>query len=157
LFLLACNLNEKGASKSQASQIDSLSSVSTIATNGNSIVSLPKTRTSSNADTAISLPPPVDLSNQVFLRIRLTPYSEITHTTTINVPAEQHLSYVLEGVCKKRKLDSKEYTFMMAEENTFLDLDKTVESVGNAEIVLVKKSNERSNSMDSTNNGTYYG
>ena len=66
------------------------------------------------------------------------------------------MSDVLESVCRKRKLDSKEYTFKMAEENVFLELDKTVESVGNAEIALVKKPNERSNSVDSTSGNSMY-
>ena len=145
-----------GTSKSQLTNKDSLPSISTIATNGTSTVTLPTTRASTNTEMATSFAPPIDLANQVFLRIRLTPYSEITHTTTINVPPEQHLSDVLESVCRKRKLDSKEYTFKMAEENVFLELDKTVESVGNAEIALVKKPSERSNSVDSTSSNSMY-
>ncbi|CAG8570556.1 10827_t:CDS:10, partial [Paraglomus occultum] len=153
-----CEANpEQGTSKSQVTNKDSLPSISTVATNGSSTITVPTTRASTNTETVTSFAPPIDLANQVFLRIRLTPYSEITHTTTINVPPDQHLSDVLEGVCRKRKLDSKEYTFKMAEENVFLELDKTVESVGNAEIALVKKPNERSNSVDSTSGNSVRG
>ncbi|KAG9303390.1 hypothetical protein G9A89_013716 [Geosiphon pyriformis] len=90
----------------------------------------------------VAAPAPVDLSNQVFLRVRLTPYSdsEVAHTTTINVMGEQRLYDVLENVCRKRKLASKEYTFKGTEKNLYLDLEKTVDSLGvNPELALVKK------------------
>lgn len=83
------------------------------------------------------------MTNQIFLRIRLTPYSEVAevaHTTTINVPADTHFYSVLDMVCRKRKLEPKDYTFKIADTNTYLDLEKTVESVGNSqELALVKK------------------
>ncbi|PKC58378.1 SIN1-domain-containing protein, partial [Rhizophagus irregularis] len=85
----------------------------------------------------------IDLTNQIFLRIRLTPYSEVAevaHTTTINVPADTHFYSVLDMVCRKRKLEPKDYTFKIADTSTYLDLEKTVESVGNSqELALVKK------------------
>jgi hypothetical protein len=80
------------------------------------------------------------LTNQIFLRIRFTPYSEVEHTTTINVPADTHFYSVLDIVCRKRKVEPKDYTFKIADTNTYLDLEKTVESVGNSqELALVKK------------------
>ncbi|CAG8546454.1 9399_t:CDS:2 [Ambispora gerdemannii] len=108
-----------------------------------------KTDTSSkpNGIKSAVAPLPVDLSNQVFLRVRLTSSSEVAHTTMINVMAEQRLYDVLENVCRKRKLDSKEYTFKSIDKNHFLDLEKTIDSLGvNPELALVKKSNERARS-----------
>ena len=83
------------------------------------------------------------MTNQIFLRIRLTPYSEVAevaHTTTINVSADMHFYDVLEMVCRKRKLEPKDYTFKIADTNTYLDLEKTVESIESSqELALVKK------------------
>ncbi|CAG8558597.1 9543_t:CDS:2, partial [Ambispora leptoticha] len=129
---------------------DALSSAAKIPpkTNGNippPISTKPETSTKTNGITS-----PVDLSNQVFLRVRLTSSGDVAHTTMINVMAEQRLYDVLENVCRKRKLDSKEHTFKSIDKNNFLDLEKTVESLGvNPELALVKKSNERTRS-DST-------
>ena len=85
----------------------------------------------------------MDMTNQVFLRIRLTPYSEVAevaHTTTINVSADSHFYEVLDTVCRKKKLEPREYTFKIADTATYVDLEKTVESIGNSqELALVKK------------------
>src|SRR5947199_1688129 len=73
------------------------------------------------------------LANQIFLRIRLTPNSEISHTTTINVAPDMHFYEVLDIICQKRKLDSKNYALKIADTNTFINLESTVETVGNAQ------------------------
>ncbi|CAG8634092.1 13126_t:CDS:2, partial [Acaulospora morrowiae] len=84
----------------------------------------------------------IDISNQIFLRIRLTltPHEEVSHTTTINVSSEMPFQEVLETICRKRKLDSSKYTFKIADTEKYINLGKTVESVGNAnELALVEK------------------
>ncbi|CAG8473488.1 16_t:CDS:2 [Acaulospora colombiana] len=84
----------------------------------------------------------IDISNQIFLRIRLnlTPYEEVSHTTTINVSSEMPFQEVLEMICRKRKLDSNKYTFKIADTEKYINLEKAVESVGNAnELALVER------------------
>jgi target of rapamycin complex 2 subunit MAPKAP1 len=51
-----------------------------------------------------------------------------------------HFYDVLEMICRKRKLEPKDYTFKFADTNTYLDLENTVESIENSqELALVKK------------------
>ncbi|CAG8450719.1 1502_t:CDS:2, partial [Scutellospora calospora] len=99
---------------------------------GNSIMS---TNTPNGAST-------IDLTNQIFLRIRLTlnPFEEVAHTTTVNAQADMPFQNVLETVCRKRKLDSNKYTLKIADTDKYINMEKTVESVGNAkELALIEK------------------
>ncbi|RIA85683.1 stress-activated map kinase interacting protein 1-domain-containing protein [Glomus cerebriforme] len=132
--------NEAVSAKSRPSPKEPLASPS-IKSNGSTVNATSTTTAVNSSTTAVSSA--IDLTNQIFLRIRLTPYSEVAevaHTTTINVSADMHFYDVLEIVCRKRKLDPKDYTFKIADTNTYLDLEKIVESIGNSqELALVKK------------------
>ncbi|CAG8525138.1 10888_t:CDS:2, partial [Dentiscutata heterogama] len=82
------------------------------------------------------------INNQIFLRVRLTldPREEVAHTTTVNVQADMPFRNVLETLCHKRKLDSNKYTLKIADTDKYINMEKTVESVGNAkELALVEK------------------
>ncbi len=60
-----------------------------------------------------------------------------------------HLYDVLEMVCRKRKLDPKDYIFKIADTNNVINLEKTVENIGNSqELALVQKQSSGSTSMN---------
>lgn len=78
--------------------------------------------------------------NNYFLKVHLYSTIEIRHTTTLNVSGERLLSEVLDIVCRKRKLESKDYVLRMSDMKTDLELDKTLESLhGVTELFLLKK------------------
>ncbi|CAI2168221.1 6871_t:CDS:2 [Funneliformis geosporum] len=146
--------NEAVSAKSRPPTKESLSNTS-LKSNGTIVHAASSTTTApSSASAAVSA---IDLTNQIFLRIRLTPNSEVAHTTTINVSADMHFYDVLEMVCRKRKLDPKDYTFKIADTNNYINLEKTVESIGNSqELSLVQKqsSNSSSNTVESPTSPT---
>ncbi|CAG8551389.1 7299_t:CDS:2, partial [Funneliformis caledonium] len=136
--------NEAVSAKTRQPPKESLSNPS-IKSNGTTVHAASSTTTvTSSTSAAVST---IDLTNQIFLRIRLTPNSEVAHTTTINVSADMHFYEVLEMVCRKRKLDPKDYTFKIADTNNYINLEKTVESIGNSqELSLVPKQSVSSSS-----------
>ncbi|CAG8811167.1 2158_t:CDS:2, partial [Racocetra persica] len=85
----------------------------------------------------------VDFTNQIFLRVRVTlnPNEEVAHTTTVPALANTPFQDVLESICRKRKLDINKYTLKIADTDKYINMEKTVESIGNAkELALVEKS-----------------
>ncbi|CAG8496978.1 1415_t:CDS:2, partial [Cetraspora pellucida] len=84
----------------------------------------------------------VDLTNQIFLRVRVTlnPSEEVAHTTTVTAQANEPFQKVLESVCRKCKLDNNKYTLKIADTEKYINMEKSVESIGNSkELALVEK------------------
>ncbi|CAH1759309.1 22504_t:CDS:2 [Entrophospora sp. SA101] len=127
--------NEALHAKMRSPTKESMTDPPTAKSDGSTITTINDSTTRTN-----TLGSTVDLANQIFLRIRLTQNSEVAHTTTINVSPDMHFYEVLDVVCQKRKLDSKDYTFKIADSNIFINLENTVDTVGNEQdLVLVPR------------------
>ncbi|KAI8876766.1 SIN1-domain-containing protein [Backusella circina FSU 941] len=75
-----------------------------------------------------------------YFRIKLMTNEEVSATTTIPVYAEMFIGDVLELVSRKRKLNPNEYMLMIADTNTIVPNDTTVESMkGITDLTLTKK------------------
>lgn len=74
-----------------------------------------------------------------FIKVHLYSTLEVKQTTTVNLSGDMLLSEVLDICCKKRKIDSNDYTLKMADTKTDVPLDRTLESLGLEEICLLKK------------------
>jgi hypothetical protein len=72
-------------------------------------------------------------------KVHLYSTLEVKQTTTVNVSGDMLMSEVLEICCRKRKIDSNDYTLKMADTKTDIPLDKTLDSLGLAELCLLKK------------------
>ncbi|RHZ47334.1 hypothetical protein Glove_585g44 [Diversispora epigaea] len=135
--------NEAVSGKARPPPKETLAAPPSINTNGTTINSTSTCSNTVNGGNSTSgIASTIDLTNQIFLRIRLTltPYEEVAHTTTINVSGEMPFREVLEIICRKRKLESNKYTLKIADTDKYIDLEKTVESEGNAnELALVEK------------------
>ncbi|CAG8810838.1 5350_t:CDS:2, partial [Dentiscutata erythropus] len=135
--------NEAVSSKTRPPPKETLAAPPSINTNGTTINSISASSNTVNGGNSTSgVVSTIDLTNQIFLRIRLTltPYEEVAHTTTINVSGEMPFREVLGIICRKRKLESNKYTLKIADTDKYIDLEKTVESEGNAnELALVEK------------------
>ncbi|UZJ54276.1 hypothetical protein CBS101457_003596 [Exobasidium rhododendri] len=81
------------------------------------------------------------LSTSLFLRILITPNSEVKYKTTLQVPSDTYLADVLETICRKRQLANiEEWALVVAEKNVVVPLDRTVESLqGNYDLALVRR------------------
>lgn len=81
------------------------------------------------------------LAAPVFLRIRIPIGGEVEDiVTTINVGSDTYLADVLDMVCKKRKLVTKEWALKVADRDIVVPLDRTVESLQDAKnLTLVKR------------------
>ena len=86
---------------------------------------------------------PMERSGSVptyFLKVHLYSTLEVRHTTTISVPVTMLLSDVHELVCRKRKIDPKDYVLRMPDMKTDVPLDQSLESLqGVSELCLLKK------------------
>lgn len=77
----------------------------------------------------------------IFLRVLITPNSEVKYKTTLQVPSDMYLADVLETICRKRQLaDVDQWAFVVPEQNIMVPLDRTVESLqGNHDLALVRR------------------
>lgn len=81
-------------------------------------------------------------SASIFLRVLVTPNSEVRYKTTINVPSDMYLADVLELICRKRQLaHADEWALVVPDKDIVVPLDRTVESLqGNHDLALVRRS-----------------
>lgn len=85
-------------------------------------------------------------SASIFLRVLITPNSEVKYRTTLQVPSEMYLADVLEMICKKRHLENADEWALtapdkMKDRDIVVPLDRTVESLqGNHDLQLVRRS-----------------
>ncbi|TFY77859.1 hypothetical protein EWM64_g6153 [Hericium alpestre] len=79
---------------------------------------------------------------QMFLRIRVQDTADAVHiSTTIPVSATMYMQEALELVCRKRKLQPKEYALLLGDMSILIPLDRTVASLqGKSDLMLVKRS-----------------
>lgn len=79
--------------------------------------------------------------SQIFLRIRVNPSDQVMYTTLINVTTDMYIADVLDLICRRRNLDSKDWVLTIPDKNNiFVPLDRTVESLeGVQELSLVKR------------------
>ncbi|KDN39097.1 hypothetical protein K437DRAFT_276122 [Tilletiaria anomala UBC 951] len=82
------------------------------------------------------------MSTGVFLRVLVTPNSEVRYKTTLQVPSEMYLADVLEMICRKRHLSSPdEWALIVPDKDIIVPLDRTVESLqGTHDLALVRRS-----------------
>ncbi|KAF7972458.1 hypothetical protein HWV62_17944 [Athelia sp. TMB] len=89
-----------------------------------------------------SLGPSSGHGPQIFLRIRVADTTETVHiSTTIPVSAGMYMQESLDIVCRKRKLDPRDFALVLNdnEQMIFIPLDRTVASLqGKRELLLVK-------------------
>jgi len=79
---------------------------------------------------------------QIFLRIRIQDTADAAHLyTTISVSATMYMQEALEMVCRRRRLQAKEYALLLSELSILIPLDRTVASLqGESDLRLVKRS-----------------
>ncbi|KAI0284703.1 stress-activated map kinase interacting 1 [Russula aff. rugulosa BPL654] len=79
---------------------------------------------------------------QIFLRIRIQDTADAAHLyTTISVSATMYMQEALETVCRKRRLQPKEYALLLSDMSILIPLDRTVASLqGESDLRLVKRS-----------------
>ncbi|KAI0305259.1 stress-activated map kinase interacting protein 1-domain-containing protein [Multifurca ochricompacta] len=79
---------------------------------------------------------------QIFLRIRIQDTADAAHLyTTISVSATMYMQEALEMVCRRRKLQAKEYALLLSDMSILIPLDRTVASLqGKSDLMLVKRS-----------------
>ncbi|KAI0264615.1 stress-activated map kinase interacting protein 1-domain-containing protein [Gloeopeniophorella convolvens] len=79
---------------------------------------------------------------QIFLRIRIQDTADAAHLyTTISVSATMYMQEALEMVCRRRKLQAREYVLVLTNLNILIPLDRTVASLqGKSDLMLVKRS-----------------
>ncbi|KAI0000629.1 stress-activated map kinase interacting protein 1-domain-containing protein [Russula compacta] len=79
---------------------------------------------------------------QIFLRIRIQDTVDAAHLyTTISVSATMYMQEALEMVCRRRRLQAKEYALLLLGMNILIPLDRTVASLqGESDLRLVKRS-----------------
>ncbi len=80
-------------------------------------------------------------ASSVFLRVLITPNTEVRYKTTLQVPSEMYLADVLETICRKRRLGSPdEWALIVPDRDIVVPLDRTVESLqGTHDLTLVKR------------------
>ncbi|KAI0287104.1 stress-activated map kinase interacting protein 1-domain-containing protein [Russula brevipes] len=112
--------------------------------------------------TGSSSAPPSTLSNsifpgsysssgpQIFLRIRIQDTADAAHLwTTISVSATMYMQEALEMVCRRRRLQAKEYALLLSDMSILIPLDRTVASLqGESDLRLVKRSMLSSMNVD---------
>jgi hypothetical protein len=90
-----------------------------------------------------SLGPSSSHGPQIFLRIRVADTTEEVHiSTTIPVSAGMYMQEALDLVCRKRKLDPRDYALVLNDNGSsiLIPLDRTVASLqGKRELLLVKR------------------
>ncbi|KAI0252926.1 stress-activated map kinase interacting protein 1-domain-containing protein [Lactifluus subvellereus] len=79
---------------------------------------------------------------QIFLRIRIQDTADAAHLyTTISVSATMYMQEALEMVCRRRRLQAKEYALLLSDMRILIPLDRTVASLqGKSDLTLVKLS-----------------
>jgi len=79
---------------------------------------------------------------QIFLRIRIQDTVDAAHLyTTISVSATMYMQEALEMVCRRRRLQPKEYALLLSDMSILIPLDRTVASLqGESDLRLVKRS-----------------
>ncbi|KAI0065310.1 SIN1-domain-containing protein [Artomyces pyxidatus] len=89
-----------------------------------------------------SLGPSSGYGPQMFLRIRVQDTADAVHiSTTIPVSATMYMQEALELVCRKRKLQPKEYALLLGDMSILIPLDRTVASLqGKSDLMLAKRS-----------------
>ena len=80
-------------------------------------------------------------TTSIFLRVLITPNSEVKYKTTLQVPSDMYLADVLETICRKRQLANvDQWALVVPEKDVVVPLDRTVESLqGNHDLALVKR------------------
>lgn len=93
------------------------------------------------ASSALSKSIMAPMNTSIFLRVLITPNSEVKYKTTLQVPSDMYLADVLETICKKRQLaDVDQWALIVPEKDIVVPLDRTVESLqGNHDLALVKR------------------
>jgi len=93
------------------------------------------------ASSALSKSVMAPVTASIFLRVLITPNSEVKYKTTLQVPSDMYLADVLETICRKRQLaDVDQWAFVVPEQNIVVPLDRTVESLqGNHDLALVRR------------------
>jgi len=79
---------------------------------------------------------------QIYLRIRIQDTMDAAHLyTTIAVSATMYMQEALEMVCRRRRLQAKEYALLLSDMSILIPLDRTVASLqGESDLRLVKRS-----------------
>ncbi|KAJ3009370.1 hypothetical protein HKX48_008008 [Thoreauomyces humboldtii] len=75
----------------------------------------------------------------VFLKVHLYSTIEVKQTTTMPVASNIPLAEVFEQICRKRKYDPSKYVFKMADTQTDVPLDKTLEQLRVSELCILKR------------------
>ncbi|KAJ3137047.1 hypothetical protein HDU90_002218 [Geranomyces variabilis] len=101
---------------------------------------LRKAATSSTADlvspTSSNAAP---AATTVFLKVHLYSTIEVKQTTTMPVASNIPLAEVFEQICRKRKYDPSKYVFKMADTQTDVPLDKTLDQLRVSELCILKR------------------
>ncbi|KAI8919362.1 stress-activated map kinase interacting 1 [Powellomyces hirtus] len=75
----------------------------------------------------------------VFLKVHLYSTIEVKQTTTMPVASNIPLAEVFEQICRKRKYDPSKYIFKMADTQTDVPLDKTLDQLRVSELCILKR------------------
>lgn len=80
-------------------------------------------------------------SAPIFLRVLVTPNSQVRYKTTLQVTSDRYLADVLETICKRRDLGSSDkWAFVVPDKDIIVPLDRTVESLqGNYDLALIRR------------------
>ncbi|KAI8825195.1 stress-activated map kinase interacting protein 1-domain-containing protein [Fimicolochytrium jonesii] len=75
----------------------------------------------------------------VFLKVHLYSTIDVKQTTTMPVASNIPLAEIFESICRKRKYDPSKYVFKMADTQTDVPLDKTLEMLRVSELCILKR------------------
>ncbi|KAJ3156100.1 hypothetical protein HDU86_004068 [Geranomyces michiganensis] len=75
----------------------------------------------------------------VFLKVHLYSTIEVKQTTTMPVASNIPLAEIFESICRKRKYDPSKYVFKMADTQTDVPLDKTLDQLRVSELCILKR------------------
>ncbi|KAJ3078820.1 hypothetical protein HK102_004220, partial [Quaeritorhiza haematococci] len=94
---------------------------------------------SATSATATASPTTPSAGAMVLLKIHLYSTLEVKQSTTVSVVATLTMAKVFEEICRKKKMDPKDYVFKKADTKTDVPLDKTLEQLGETEFCVLKK------------------
>ncbi|KAF9413426.1 hypothetical protein BGZ94_000732, partial [Podila epigama] len=79
-------------------------------------------------------------STQHYVRVRLHTNHEVKHTTTVEILPKMLVSEVVDYICQKRKMNSAEWSLIVADTHHVLPMDGAAEDISNTtELALVPR------------------
>jgi hypothetical protein len=76
-------------------------------------------------------------AENAFVKIHIISNTEVTQTSTMQMPLTRRMSDVFSAVCTKRKIDPAEYTFKMSDAKSDVDMNQVLGDLKHTEFYLV--------------------